>query len=262
MLAAYAWVARLLVRYGPPMQAQALSVWSCANRRLDLVCDWLGNQRISNLLHTRWPDIVHDLRTGESACLAQGITVLPVCPRDAGLLGVLVFAGPLPSTGGTRALTGELLAQLGVALRPPLPPPQPEVLTLPLDQLEVADGAEEVERRFYEAVLERYGGNAAQAGKVLSMPRETLRNRVERLGVRATGLRLLRSVALTSAPALEPEALALERDACERVLRGCRGEVRVGAAVMRMTPGAWRSYLGALGVTTDAAPPRRGTLGS
>jgi Bacterial regulatory protein, Fis family len=254
MLAAHAWVARLLTRYGPPLQAQALSVWSCAHGRLDLVCDWLGNQRLTNLLHTHWPTLVLELRAGRSAQLAPGIWVLPVQSPGDRLLGTLVFAGLLPSVGGRRALVDDLVMQLIGALGAPLPPPQPEVLTLPLAQLEVEGGPAEAERRFYAAVLERHGGNAAQAGRMLRMPRETLRKRLGRLGVRATSVRLLRTVPVL--PSLEPEARELEREACQRVLQGCRGEVRLGAAVMRMTPAAWRAYLRALDLEIPATPRR------
>lgn len=254
MLAAHAWAARLLTRYGPACQAQALGVWSCTHGRLDLVCDWLGNQRLHNLLHTRWPTLAAELSTGQPVPLADASKALPVRTQREGLLGALLFTGAWPTTGGVRALLDELVRRLSAALRDPLPPPQPEMLQLPLAQIDVPGGDAEAERRVYTAILRRYGGNVALAGQALRVPRQTLHNRLKRLAIPAVGLRLLRVV--PEPLDLEAEALDLERHTCRLVLERCRGDARLSAAALHMAPPAWRSYLRALHIELPAAPRR------
>lgn len=258
MLAAHAWSARLLTRHGPACQAQALSVWSCAHGRLDLVCDWLGSQRLHNLLHTHWPTLAAALRTGRTMTLIPGVMALPLRTRREGLLGALLVVGASATAGTPRALLDDLTGRLTAALRDPLPPPSPEVLTLPLEHLDAPGGAVETERRFYTAVLQRHGGNMARAGQALSVPRQTLRTRLKRLSVHTPGLRLARV-----APGildLDDEALDLERSTCRLLLQRCRGDLRMGAAAVQMTPSAWRAYLRALKI--DVPSTARGAASS
>ncbi len=254
MLAAHAWSARLLTRHGPACQSQALSVWSCANGRLDLVCDWLGSQRFQNLLRTAWPRLVGALRQGRAPSVAPGVGALPLRTRREGLLGALVVVGTLPATGATRALLDDLVRRLAAALRPPLPSPSPDVLWLPMGQLDAPGGATEVERRFYTALLQRHGGNLALAGEALQVPRQTLRKRVTRLSIRVPGLRLVRAV--PDAIDLEDEALELERSTCRLVVQRCNGDVRLAAAAIRLTPTAWRAYLRSLRIDVPESSPR------
>lgn len=254
MLAAHAWSARLLTRHGPACQAQALSVWSCANGRLDLVCDWLGSQRLQNLLRTSWPRLVGPLRAGRAPSLIPGVAALPLRTPREGLLGALVVVGTLPATGATRALLEDLARRLATALRPPMPAPSPDVLSLPLVQFDAPGGATAVERQFYAAVLQRHGGNLALAGQALRVPRQTLRKRVKRLAIRVPGPRLVRAV--PAAHDLEDEALELERRTCRLVVQSCHGDVRLAAAAIRMTPTAWRAYLRSLRIDVPETPPR------
>lgn len=257
MLAAHAWAARLLVTYGPACQAQALSLWACTHGRLDQVCDWLGTQRLYNLLRTRWLELAPKLRAGQPASLAAATHVLPVHARHEGLVGALVFTGRLPSTTGTRALLDDLTRRLSVALRDPLPPPEPALLTLPLAQVAQQGGLDVLERHAYAALLERHGGNVSQAARVLAVPRQTLHHRIERLGVPSTALRLQHAA---SDPAdFEDEARELERQTCLLVLQRYRGDIAISAAAVHLTVDAWRTYLRALAIDPPAPPrpPRR-----
>lgn len=258
MLAAHAWSARLLQRYGPACRAQALSVWSCTHGRLDLVCEWLGSQRLHNLFRTHWPELVDKLRDGHPAALGEATRVLAVrTPREE-LLGALLFTGTWPQSTGVRALLDDLSDRLGLALRDPLPAPEPDVLSLPLAHVNVPGGDRLALRRVYTAVLDAHGGSLTLASQVLAMPRQSLATRVKRLGVSSTGLCLLR--VLPEPTDLDEEALDLERRTCLAILERCRGDVRLSAVTLGLTPDAWRSYLLALKIeppTRRRRPPRR-----
>ena len=254
MLAAHAWSARLLAHHGPACRAQALSLWSCGRGRLALVCDWMGNQRLHNLLHTHWPELAGALRRGRAVRLAPGIDALPVRTRRDGLLGVLIVVGALPLTETARALLDDLARRLVAALRAPLPDPNPEVLALPLALIDKPNGMAEAERRIWIAVLERHGGNVALAGRTLQVPRQTLAKRLRRLAVSAAGLRVVRAV--PEALDLEDEALELERRTCLLLVQRYSGNLRLAAAAVNMTPSALHAYLRGLRIDVPPRPFR------
>lgn len=241
MLAASVWVARLFVQLGPVCRAQALALWSCAADRRDLVCDWLGTQRLHNLVHTAWPDHEETLAAGHTVTLAARVDLLPVRGARGQLLGALLFAGERPAHGARRALLDGLLAKLTLALAQPLPPPSPEVLMLPMERLDALGGDDETARRFYQALLARHGGNVARGARALGLPRQSLHNRLRRLHVKLAPERPLRG--LRKRPALPGEALELERRACRQVLECCAGDARLAAIALRLTPAALRAYL-------------------
>lgn len=254
MLAAHAWAARLILDVGPACRAQALGLWSCPPGRLDLVCGWLTDQRLQNLLHTRWPSAVEELRAARAATLAENVSALPVQTRQDGLLGVLLFAGLLPRSGAGRALLDDLQRQLAVALRPPLPSPDPDVLVLPLDQINVPGGLRESQRRLLAAVLACHGGSVTRTSQVVAEPRQTLTHRLRKLDLEPGGPRPLRALPPVT---LEGAALALERDACREVMERCRGDLKLAAALLHVTPDTWGVYLQSLGVDVPRPPRRR-----
>ena len=260
MLAASAWTARLLTTVGPACKAQALSVWSGADERLDLVCDWLGTQRLHNLLRTQWPKVAATLGAGKRAPLADMVEVMPVRSKRDGLLGAVLAVGDFPVGGAARALLDDLPRCLVPALRPPCPRPSPDVLHLPMDQLDAKGGLDELYQRSYTALLERHGGSVALLSHRLGLPRQTLYSRVRRLGIRVEpGGWLARRAPLPLE--LDPEALDLERRTCQFVVDRCGGDLVLAAILVGMTPAAWRAYLRALRLqlpeTARAAVHRR-----
>lgn len=258
MLAASTWIARLFMQLGPVCRAQALAVWSCASGQCDLVCDWLCTQRLHASLHGAWPQHAPTLAAGQAVVLKPRLVLLPVRNARRQLLGVLLFAGDHPQHGARRALLDDLVGKLGLALADPLPPPSPELLTLCMDRLDAPGGHKEVERQFYGVLLTRHGGNVARAARALGLPRQSLRNRLQRLHVKAPRARALRALP-RSAP-LSGEALELEQRACRDVLQRCQGDTRLAAIVLRLTPVALQSYLRRLGIaapTPTRQTPRR-----
>lgn len=180
--------------------------------------------------------------------------MLPIPTRGERLSGVLLFAGELPAGGAARGLLRELQRQLATALAAPLPAPRPEVLTLPLDRIDVPGGADVVEREFLGAVLTRHGGNMSRTALALDLPRQTLHDRLRRLGARASRMRVQRT--LPARLPLRDEALELERDMCRQILERSRGDFKLGAVLLDMTTAAWRAYVQDLGVDPPPRPRR------
>ncbi len=257
MLAASTWTARLLTTAGPASAAQTLSVWSCLNERLDLVCDWLGTQRLHNLLRTQWPEAAPVLRAGERVRLAEMVEVMPVRSKRDGLLGALLSVGEFHVGSAARAVLDELPRRLLPVLRVPCPRPSPDILHLPMDRLDRKGGLNEFYRRFYAEMLERHGGSIALTSQALGLPRQTVHGRIKRFGVR---VRIQPGAFLAPrAPLpleLEPGALDLERRTCQLVLDRCRGDLVLAAILAGMTPAAWQAYLRALSVPIPAAARR------
>jgi hypothetical protein len=254
MLAAHTWIAGRINDVGAVCRAQALGVWACPPGRLDLVCAWLTDQRLHNLLHTHWPETVEALRAGKSAPLAGAVAALPVLTREDGLLGALVFAGVVPRAGAARALLEDFQRGLAVALRPPLPPPDPDVLVLPLAHIDAPGGLREAQRRVLAALLACHGGSMTRTAQVLAEARQTLEHRARKLAVEFGGPPRLCALPPVT---LEGQALELERETCRAVMERCRGDLKLAAALLHVTPDTWRVYLEGLGVDVPRPPRRR-----
>lgn len=254
MLAAQAWAARLFTDLGPACRAQALAVWACPKGRLDLVCAWLTDQRTHNLVRARWPSLGRELRGTSPVSLASNVSALGLRNGREGLLGVLVYAGEWPD-GAACTLLEALRSELMLALGPPLPPPSPDVLALPLDRLDAPGGTQVAERLVLRALLARHGGNIRRTAQAVGLGRQTLLDRANRLRVGDVTLRVTR--ALPQRPPLPNDALELERNACRMVLERCGGDLKLGAALLHMTPATWRTYLDRIGIDPPAPQRRR-----
>lgn len=254
MLASHGWSARTIHDLGLACRAQALGLWSCPPGRLDLVCGWLIDQRLCNLLHTRWPAVVDKLRAAQRAALGQRVTLLPVHAPPEGLVGVLLFVGELPRSGVQRVLLERFQQQAGAALRPPLPVPDPDLLLLPLALADSAGGLRAAQRRVLEAVVARHGGSVTRTSQVVDEPRQTLTHRLQKLQVEPAAPPPM--VRLSPAN-LEGAARELEREACREVMEHCRGDLKLAAALLHVTPDSWRVYLESLDVNVPRPPRRR-----
>lgn len=163
--------------------ARGVVVWAHCRHALEVVSAWGANQADYNLALDVWQRDRPDLQDGR--CVSYDETdFVPLLNAHRDLVGVLELAQRGSERPGQRAFLDVMTEELGRQLSVPLPKAMPELLTIPLARLASEDGVDHFMRRMHEALLDRVGWNIKRLADELGLPRQTLQNRLRKLGVR------------------------------------------------------------------------------
>ncbi len=163
--------------------ARGVLVWAHCRHALEIVSAWGANQADYNLALDVWQRYRPDLQDGRT--VSYGDTdFVPLLNAHRDLVGILELGQRASERPGQRAFLDVMVEELGRQLGVPLPKAMPELLTVPLTRLVRPGGVEHCMRLMHEALLDRVGWNIKRLADELGLPRQTLQNRLRKLGVR------------------------------------------------------------------------------
>ncbi len=173
-------IARLL---GEVCQCPSVAVWACIYGKIELRYGSQVDQNCINAGYRAWGDRRQELEDGEIVAL-DSFTLAPILNAQRDLVGILALAGRLPTDPGELRFFAAGLVRLATYVQMPLPPPENELLAVPIDGLERPGGPEELTRVGYEALMIRHGWNVKLVASLMGLPRPTLAARLRKLNVK------------------------------------------------------------------------------
>ncbi len=173
-------IARLL---GDVCQCPSVAVWACMYGKIELR---YGNEMVQgsiNVGHRAWLEHRRQLEDAQVVVI-DGYSLAPIMSSQHDLVGVLALQAPLPRDSAAAQYFARELARLATYVQRPLPPPDNELLAVPIDSVEQPGGPEELTRLGYEALMVRHGWNVKLVASLMGIPRPTLAARLRKLSVK------------------------------------------------------------------------------
>lgn len=160
-----------------------VAVWACALGRLELRHSVGLAQPLLNAAQLAWRDLRVELHEGRMV-FERGVSFVPLMSGSHDLVGLLAIPAAVPEEHPDGAYFARALRRIARYVQQPLPPPTPDLITVPLETVERPGGIDNALREVLDAVLVRHGWNVALVASMLGTPRNTLLRHLQRLNLK------------------------------------------------------------------------------